>query len=230
MVRFSIDGMQENHYLYRGIENWNDIISHAESFVQAGGSALWQMLEFPWNTKDVKRCKKIAKKIGMKRFVLRRDRSSYSKNGKKKAVEFRNRDKLIPDRFPKNLDISKVDKMVESYGEKTNINCHFQQEKKMFLDYNGHIWPCCFVANPLARGYTFHREMYNKIFIKYGESFNSLHKQNLDDILAGEYYSNELVNSWSQKYSFDHGCLSTCVKQCSKKSIPIGKHIGVQTL
>lgn len=230
MVRFSIDGMQENHYLYRGVENWNDIIRHAEIFIQAGGSALWQMLEFPWNKKDVKRCKKIAKKIGMKRFVLRRDRSKYSQNGKASAVLFRNRIKTIPDRFSKRLDISSVDKMVASFGDNLSIDCHFRQEKKMFLDYNGAIWPCCFVANPLARGYTQHREMYNKTFSKYGENFNSLYRYNLDEILAGEYYSNDLVSSWSEKYSFEHGCLSTCIKQCSKESLPIGKHIGMQEL
>ena len=61
------------------------ISQHAESFIQAGGTAIWQMLEF-LNTKDVKRCKKIAKKIGMKRFVLRRDRFKYSENGRARAV------------------------------------------------------------------------------------------------------------------------------------------------
>ena len=172
-----------------GVENWNDIIRHAEIFIQAGGSALWQMLEFPWNKKDVKRCKKIAKKIGMKRFVLRRDRSKYSQNGKASAVPFPNRIKTIPDRFSKRLDISSVHKMVASFGDNLSIDCHFRQEKKMFLDYNGAIWPCCFVANPLARGYTQHREMYNKTFSKYGENFNSPYRYNLDEILAGEYYS-----------------------------------------
>ena len=84
----------------------------------------------------------------------------------------------------------------------------------MFLDYNGAIWSCCFVANPLARGYTQHREMYNKTFSKYGENFNSPYRYNLDEILAGEYYSNDSVSSWSENILLSMDACSTCIKQC----------------
>ena len=95
----------------------------------------------------------------------------------------------------------------------------------MFLDYTGAIWPCCFVANPMVRGISQYKEMENKVFLKYGENFNSLFVFNLDEIMKNDYYTKDLVDSWTEKYSFESGCLSTCIKQCSQKSIPIGEHL-----
>jgi hypothetical protein len=45
-VTFGIDGLEDTHSLYRVNTDFNKIINNATAFIEAGGSAVWQFIEF----------------------------------------------------------------------------------------------------------------------------------------------------------------------------------------
>ena len=74
-VQFSLDGLEETNHLYRRGTNWNKIMENARAYIDAGGNAEWQYIEFDWNEKDTEEAKKLAKEMGFATFKYRRDRS-----------------------------------------------------------------------------------------------------------------------------------------------------------
>ena len=231
-VRFSIDGKAHSVWLYRGIKNYDSIIKNAKTYIDTGARAVWQMLSFPWNENEVEDCKTLAKDLNFKKFVLRRDRSQASKMSEQEIEDYR----ATKFDYPPIKEITNKDEIVKDYMKdiKTyiksdfddfEISCHFQNEYKMFIDYKSRIWPCCFLANNEMRHGYYNIEYDNKLFSKYGEDFNNLNLHKFDDIMNGEWFAESLTESWNNDHTIDSGCLAVCVKQCSKKSIPIGKHL-----
>lgn len=229
-VRFSIDGLKNSVYIYRGLKDYDKILDNAKSFIDNGGIAYWQMLSFPWNEIEVDKCRQMSQDMNFKKFVLRRDRSSASKMKVDDILQQRLAQSDIPSYTP--LDLTKsisgnLEKLGNDYNNDTfDIICHFREEKKIFLDHSGRIWPCCFLANPEARNRDVQLEYEYKIYKQYGKDFNNLSSFSLDEILESSWFKKELTQSWNQKFKLDTGCLSTCIKQCSKNSIPIGHHLG----
>jgi MoaA/NifB/PqqE/SkfB family radical SAM enzyme len=72
-VVFSIDGLEDTNHIYRKNSNWNKIIENAQAFIDAGGSAHWDMLVYKHNQHQVDQCEQLAKDMG---FTFCRDTSS----------------------------------------------------------------------------------------------------------------------------------------------------------
>ena len=119
---FAIDGGPDSNHIYRVNANFNKIIENATAYIDAGGSAHWDMLIFEHNEDEVEYCKKLARDIGFTWF-----RAKVSK-----------RFEIAPNSVkpPKNYQ---VPELVD-----TNISCHAQQEKSVYISANGKLLPCCF--------------------------------------------------------------------------------------
>lgn len=68
-VTFSIDGLEDTNHLYRRNVNWNLLIENVKSFINAGGTAVWDYLIFKHNEHQIDQAKQYSIDLGFKEFV-----------------------------------------------------------------------------------------------------------------------------------------------------------------
>lgn len=120
---FSIDGLEDTNTVYRKNVNWNKLISNAEAFIAAGGSAHWDMLVYRHNQHQVEACEQLARDMGFKWF-----RAKVSKRG-------------FTDRLQAPINWS------TPAGKSGAIQCHVQKERSMYIDAQGRVSACCWLGS-----------------------------------------------------------------------------------
>lgn len=120
---FSIDGLEDTNQVYRKNVNWQKLMSNAEAFISAGGSAHWDMLVYRHNQHQVEACEQLARDMGFKWF-----RAKVSKRG-----------------FTDHLQ-APVNWQSPVLSSKT-IQCHVLQEKSMYIDAQGRVSACCWLGS-----------------------------------------------------------------------------------
>ena len=142
-VVFSIDGLEDTNHIYRKNVRWDKLIENAKSYIDSGGSAHWDMLVFDHNKHQVNECQLLANKLGFTWFrVKTTDRwDTYPVD----KVELRPADKIEH----------------ISYKDNTSIRCERDNDKSIFLDYNGQLWPCCYIGEEYYNfvGYDNHNDL-----------------------------------------------------------------------
>jgi sulfatase maturation enzyme AslB (radical SAM superfamily) len=122
-VVFSIDGLEDTNQVYRKNVSWDKLIANARSFIEAGGSAHWDMLVYKHNQHQVDECEQLAKDMGFKWF-----RAKVSKRGFTERLE-----------APIGWQLPQV--------QGTKVNCHALQEQSAFIDAQGRMSPCCWLGS-----------------------------------------------------------------------------------
>ena len=120
---FSIDGLESTNHVYRKNVNWEKLMSNAEAFIAAGGSAHWDMLVYKHNQHQVDAAEQLARDMGFKWF-----RAKVSKRAFTDRLEF---------------PIGWQEPVVK-FGP---ILCHAQQEKSMYIDAQGRVSACCWLGS-----------------------------------------------------------------------------------
>jgi MoaA/NifB/PqqE/SkfB family radical SAM enzyme len=225
-VSFSIDGLSDTHELYRQKTSYEKIIENAQAFIDAGGNAAWQFLVFPWNKHQVEEARAISSAMRFRDFIVRHDRSIVSNLGLDKIVELKNKDNRSG-----NNDSTTIEQLLESYQNinSIEIECFNKNEGMYFVSYDSRLWPCCFVPN----GFLQQRQvsvdfLTQRLYNQYGEDFNDLTEHSVSDIVNGDFFKNDLVESWSNPVSTAKcGKITRCAETCNVqklKALPIGKH------
>jgi pyruvate-formate lyase-activating enzyme len=216
-IKFNVDGLEETNHLYRRGSNFKKIVENAKAFIDAGGDAHWQYLEFPWNEHQTQDAKALATKMGFRKFVYRRDRSGTPLPGKF--------DDMI--KIEKKKSLQTWEEYKEKYPADNTIECFSQNEKMYFIGHDCRVWPCCFLHNSTWLSSGNYEETEKRYIDNYGENWNSLYHHTFEDIVNHRFYAEDLVDSWS---STEHGTGSKdriirCTQTCQKKdrcSRPIG--------
>lgn len=125
-VVFSIDGLKDTNHIYRKNINWDKIITNATAFINAGGSAHWDMLVFKYNEHQLPLVQDLAKTLGFTWF-----RSKVSKRFKTTPIPG-----LEP---PVNFPLPNIDNA-------DKIICHALEEKSIYVSATGLIFPCCWIG------------------------------------------------------------------------------------
>lgn len=120
---FSIDGLEDSNHVYRKNVSWEKVMSNAQAFISAGGSAHWDMLVYKHNQHQVDACEQLARDLGFKWF-----RAKVSKRGFTDRLE-----------FPLGWQ--------EPVVKQGPIKCHALKEKSMYIDAQGHLGPCCWLGS-----------------------------------------------------------------------------------
>ncbi len=120
---FSIDGLEDTNHIYRKNVNWNKLMSNAEAFIAAGGSAHWDMLVYKHNQHQVDECERLARNMGFKWF-----RAKISKRGFTERLE-----------APVGWH--------PLHEELEQIKCHALAERSMYIDAQGRVSPCCWLGS-----------------------------------------------------------------------------------
>jgi len=121
-VVFSIDGLEDTNATYRRNVNWNKLMSNARSFIDAGGSAHWDMLVYRHNQHQVDECEQLARDMGFTWFRAKVSKRSFTE--------------LL--QFP--IGWRPIDKQTSS------ISCHALQEQSVYIGAQGNIGPCCWLG------------------------------------------------------------------------------------
>jgi MoaA/NifB/PqqE/SkfB family radical SAM enzyme len=122
-VVFSIDGLEHTNATYRQNVVWHKVMSNARSFIEAGGSAHWDMLVYQHNQHEVDECEQLARDMGFKWF-----RAKVSKRG------FTNELKFPTGWNPPQL-------------QSVQVRCHALTEQSTYIDAQGRESPCCWLGS-----------------------------------------------------------------------------------
>ena len=126
-VVFSIDGLEDTNHIYRRNSNWSKIMSNAKSFIDAGGSAHWDMLVFEHNKHQIDQARQLAQDLGFSWF-----RTKYT------------------DR-PITANIQWLVKVSDTVDPPTSnqITCHYETTKQAYLSAQGEWLPCCYIGGKI---------------------------------------------------------------------------------
>jgi MoaA/NifB/PqqE/SkfB family radical SAM enzyme len=218
-VQFSLDGLEETNHLYRRGTNWNKIMENARAYIDAGGNAEWQYIEFSWNEKDTEEARQLAEEMGFNTFKYRRDRSgtpdptipgALEEAGQQTANHWRN----------KHWDvwISQLEKRF-NIKENSGIECFSRQQGMYFIGFDGKVWPCCFLHNARWQPAGQFKETDERYSKHYGPNWNDLNHFTFEEIVNNRFYAEDLTDSW---LSTTHGTgqkdrIYRCTQTCSVK-------------
>ena len=121
-VVFSIDGLDSTNSTYRVGVKWEKVIQNARAFIEAGGSAHWDMLVYRHNQHQVDECEQLARDMGFKWF-----RAKVSKRG-------------FTDRLQAPIGWQVPQ---QNAG---NISCRALKEQSAYIDAQGNLSPCCWLG------------------------------------------------------------------------------------
>jgi hypothetical protein len=236
---FSIDGLEDTNHIYRRQTRWNVIMESAEAFISAGGRARWDFIVFKHNQHQVEEAEALAKKMGFKQFRIRKTaRFNYSPAGPDKWPVYDRTPFGTPQKFAYhieptddekyyNTEIDKFELLKEKYGsaekyfDVANISCLYKEKfKRIYVNAYGQVFPCCYISNDIYPGTNnIRQDTTEKLFRKYGLTFNSLHKHTWDDILNHEWLASTLEASWNT--NLEGGKLMRCSRTCGNEYSPI---------
>lgn len=217
-VKFSIDGIGKSHEMFRRGTSWETVLKNATDFLEAGGNAIWKMIEFQHNKCEVGDAAELAKKLGFKKFEVR-------------ANNFPGLDEYILQEAEPNISSREATSETLESTELTKwnisqlngkkfdtIQCRSLERKNLYLDAHGSVWPCCWLGGSPYRPEPFLRQwMQKNVVDKYETSFNSLKSRNLEQILDHEWLKKYLPESWQRTpQDPQNPIIATCAKTCGK--------------
>jgi hypothetical protein len=213
-VTFGIDGLEDTNHLYRENVRWENVMSSAKAFIEAGGEARWHFLVFKHNEHQVDEARELARKLGFRSFVPKRTsrwqgQTTYKHLAQPEKKEYVHQVNAIK------AEVVKIYGSYDEFLNRTNISCRVKKERGIYISAEGLLVPCCWLAGSA---------LYNPDVASYkeGELFQLLNgdKSNIDTkihgidgVLANGFFD-RIEKSWSANSTTD-GRLKTCAKICS---------------
>ena len=68
-ITFSIDGLENTNHIYRRNVKWSKLIANVKAYNQYDNTSVWDYLVFAHNEKQVKKARRMAKKLGFTHFT-----------------------------------------------------------------------------------------------------------------------------------------------------------------
>ena len=200
-VKFSIDGLEDTNHIYRRNVKWSSVMDNAKYFIEQGGKATWDTIDFVHTAHQMDEIKQTAEKMGFHKFeVTQRFTPTYDDIIPKLAHE---KPKVV-DEFPFKVEkkLHNNYKITPQCMGKTGTN------KSLYIESNGTVWPCCTIAQIVYKKDSIDHYTWLEYNKKYGEGWNDLNKKPLEDILATEFFS-DLQQSWNEDILLD-----SCKEEC----------------
>jgi MoaA/NifB/PqqE/SkfB family radical SAM enzyme len=218
LVFFSIDGLENTNHVYRINSNWKKIMENAQAFINAGGNAQWNFIEFEHNYHQIDEARLLASNMGFEKFSVK----YTARFADQKIKELTNKKgETIKDRESnhnkKDLEeIVKTYRDFDHYVNETEITCKFKQDNTIFVDMCMKLWPCCWTGAP---AYFHHKSSqttsFEHIWNLYGTDFNDMRKHGWK-ALEHEFFQEYLYNSWNFPND-KHKRIYTCGRTCGGK-------------
>ena len=218
IVEFGIDGFdQETHTRYRKGTNLKNILKNAETYINAGGDAIWKMIKFDFNEDQIEKCKELAENMGFSNF-------NVVDHGRNSGPVFDSTGKLIDviGNFNGSLDFQHYfnlhnsgEMLLEDIDDTpcNSVSCQSLNDKMIYISSDGHVYPCCFMGfSPATYGKGRWHEPVNKQLNQIIQKNNAL-IYGLETCIE---WFNTIEFRWKKK-SFEDGRLIICDNSCGKK-------------
>ena len=218
VVNFALDGLEDTHSLYRLNTRFDTVIKNAQSFINAGGIAVWKMVIFDHNRHQIEQARTLAKAIGFADFELvdqgRNDTSVFDKDGNithtighrakpaEHVLQYIDRQKYHGQANRYQAGVSKPKK----------LNCVTTGPRKsIYVAANGEVYPCCYMG--------FYPRTYDPLIHHGNEQVKELLGDFNNNALTRPLiecltWFNNVQQAWRQE-TFDLGYPFTCARTCA---------------
>jgi sulfatase maturation enzyme AslB (radical SAM superfamily) len=215
-ILFCIDGVDDVHSLYRINTSFNTVIKNAITFIGAGGTAVWKMIDFAHNQHQQGQAKQLSKELGFAEFYL-------VNHGRNNSPVFNNQQELThtigePDETNFELLWSRRTGTTVTVDNVSNgkqpqpINCHVKTTKSLYISSTGDVYPCCFTGfAPKSYGHGNYHQAANQQLIPLIKNNNAL-QHTLETCIK---WFNDVESSWDIP-EFDQGRLLICNDVCGE--------------
>ena len=212
-VGFAIDGLADTHALYRQDTNWNRVIENAQSFISAGGRAVWRFVPFDHNQHQEQACRELAKEMGFKRFENIYDGRDtgpvYSRTGEFSHWLGQPQPEAPPISVMLESHITwfKVDMQFVKDTPELNLGCVHKRHKEIYIAADGSVYPCCYLGfYPGQMTHPGNSQLANIV-----QENNAL-KYSLEHCMS---WFDQVEETWN-KSSIKEGRLYQCVNSCNQ--------------
>ncbi len=151
-VMFCLEGLEDTHHLYRQNTVWSTVIRNAQTFISAGGRAVWKMLEFNHNRHQIDACHAMSQQLGFADFILVND-------GRDTAPVFNSRGELVhvlgnysgEKSFEvlfhkKTTNQILLEDIAKTRQPSKSISCKVKKSKSIYISATGDVSPCCWTG------------------------------------------------------------------------------------
>lgn len=218
-VWFGIDGLEDTHHLYRQNTSWHQVIKNADSFIKAGGRAVWQMIKFKHNIHQIDQCRQMSIDLGFADFFLidgQRDQAPvFDKQGNLTHVlgdyqgetEFK---VLMHKKLSDEVIASDIKDVNESMNK--SIRCETKEKRSIYITATGDVFPCCYMGfYPKTYGNGQYYQPVNKQIQELVRSNNAL-ENTLQDCIQ---WFDGVESRWKLS-TVSQGRLMICDDKCGK--------------
>lgn len=225
-VTFCIDGVDnDTHALYRRNTLYSTVMRNADTFIAAGGRAIWKMIRFEHNQHQIETAQKLSVAHGFSAFLSVDD-------GRNTGPVYNNDGSLSHIIGASKLGFTPVQHVSAVIGHRdhtldknffttilkqvpvSNITCEVKQSRSVYISSTGDVFPCCYTGlNPAnyrdnnLLGYSM--EQINNIM-----SNNNALTHSLSTCIE---WFNRIEETWNIA-SFDQGRLVACNQACGGTS------------
>jgi MoaA/NifB/PqqE/SkfB family radical SAM enzyme len=215
-VIFALDGLEDTHHLYRQNTVWSQVIKNAQTFIAAGGLAVWQMIKFDHNAHQIDQCRHMSKQLGFLKFNLVND-------GRNTAPVFDQHGNLTHTLgnyqgekefqilfYKKQNDTVLLEDIVPARQPSKHLQCETKKLKSIYIAANGDVSPCCYTGfYPRTYGHGQYHQAANAQLIPMISRNNALEYSIAECIR----WFNQVEQSWNLE-TFEQGHLIICSDNC----------------
>jgi MoaA/NifB/PqqE/SkfB family radical SAM enzyme len=217
-VIFALDGLEDTHHLYRQNTVWSRVIKNAQTFIAAGGRAVWQMIKFYHNTHQIGQCQSLSKQLGFADFDLidssRNTAPVFDQYGKlTHTLGNYQGEKEFPVLFyKKQNDTVLLEDIVQDRQPSKLIQCETKQLRSIYIAANGDVSPCCYTGfYPRTYGHGQYHQAANAQLVPMIFRNNAL-EYSIAECIA---WFSQVEQSWNLA-TFEQGHLIVCSDNCGK--------------
>jgi len=151
-VMFCLDGLEDTHHLNRQNTVWNTVIRNAQTFINAGGQAIWKMIRFDHNHHQIEQCRAMSLDLGFVDFKLidegRNTGPVFDREGNLSHV-LGNYDKETDFKilfFKKKNDTILLEDIIQDRTPAKAVDCKVKKSRSVYIAANGDVSPCCWTG------------------------------------------------------------------------------------
>ena len=213
-VLFCLDGLEDTHHLYRQNTSWSQILKNAQTFIKAGGTAVWKMIKFDHNQHQITECKQLSQELGFYKFLLvdrgRNQGPVYDTHGNLVHVlgNYQGETSFEILFYKKKTDMVLLEDI--NIVDKGAVTCQTVKRKEIYISSTGEVSPCCWTGfSPKNYGKGSYLEVVNAQLAPLISKNNAL-EYPLETCIE---WFNGVEQSWNIE-KFKNGRLIACNDNC----------------
>ena len=135
-IWFCLDGLAGVHEIYRQATDFDTVIKNAQTFMAAGGVAVWQFIPWQHNEHQIMDCMRMSQRLGFKRFeFIKSVRTQFTARHYQTGVP------IELNTWSKNNVMSKYER---ARTKVESSNCQHLSQSSVYINASGSIANCCY--------------------------------------------------------------------------------------